>query len=365
VVEGDAASEFILEDVAIDSASAFFVVSNRGIKDNMFKASVYSSSKFNITRVEFYEGDVLVHEKTDMSTPIVIFPLQDISDTAREIKMIAYGIMDGDTEETSYEYIEDVKDYATITGDVSISFDPDTGKHTAAVNIDNPGDLKEILWQIVYHSTVVEKVVKVTDATQKALINIIYQNYAGPTETEIEFEALGPGNYSVVAYLINDAGVFFKAQEYLFVPGGEGDDEDLVVGDSITVGCISNHGEVPIMSIYRLSRDGFIEDVVVPMNHAFERTYFYDYTIEEPDSFYIFRTADSVLVKKVGIPRGCTIAYSKKKNSGRTIPYSLLDFNGNEVSSGVLDDTGFGVYYKVLPENSHGVLSIGNTFKVI
>jgi hypothetical protein len=31
----------------------------------------------------------------------------------------------------------------------------------------------------------------------------------------------------------------------------------------------------------------------------------------------------------------------------------------------VLDDTGFGVYYKVLPENSHGVLSIGNTFKVI
>jgi hypothetical protein len=101
------------------------------------------------------------------------------------------------------------------------------------------------------------------------------------------------------------------------------------------------------------------------MEHAFDRTYFYDYTVEDPDSFYIFKAADSVVVKKVGSPRGCAVVYARDKATGRTIPYELQDFNGNIIDSGILDDSGFGVYYKVMSENVHGVLVVGRTYKVV
>jgi hypothetical protein len=353
------------EDIEIDPGLAFFSVRNRGIVDDTLSISTFYSSKFTPSRVEFYLGDDLIREITDFSTPLVIIPVVHSDDISRNVKMVSYGTLEGSTEETEYIYEQAVKNFATITGDISISLDPDTGKHTAALSLDGSPSVSEILWQIVYRSTVVERIIKVTDEEQRALINIMYQNYADPSVREIEFEALRPGNYTVVAYAINTAGATFKISEDLFVPGGDGDEEEIQVGDSITIGCLSNHGEVPILSVYRLSREGYVDVISVPMEHAFDRTYFYDYTVEDPDSFYIFKASDSVVVKKVGSPRGCAVVYARDKATGRTIPYELQDFNGNIIDSGVLDDSGFGVYYKVMSENVHGVLVVGRTYKVV
>ncbi len=364
-IAADAEDPIIFDNIEIDRGLAFFVVRDRGIRDNVFNASMYTSQRYTLSNVKFFAGEIMVREITDFSTPLVSIALSGIAGNVRHIKMVATGTIEGSTEEVEYIYEKDVNDFGTISGDIAVSLDPNNGLHTAALNINNSAEVVEILWQIVYSSTVVERVLKVSNVDETALINILYQEYTNPDNLELEFEALQPGNYSIVAYVINSAGAFFKISEDLFVPGDGGEEQPIEVGDSITVGCLSNHGEVPILGIYRLSRDGYEEVLTVPMDHAFERTYFYDYTVEDDDSFYIFKAADSVVVKKVGEPRGCAIAYSKNKEGGRTIPYQLQDFNGNTIDSGTLDDSGFGVYYKVMSENVHGVLVIGNTYKVV
>ena len=307
----------------------------------------------------------MVREITDFSTPLVSISLAGVAVATRQVKMVTVGILEGEVEEVEYIYERQVKDFETISGDISISLDPESGLHTAALNINNSSTVSEILWQIVYSSTVVQRVRKVSNADETALINILYQDYTDPSTLALEFETLQPGNYSIIAYAINCSGVYFKISEDLFVPGGGGEEQPINVGDSITVGCLSNHGEVPILSVYKLSRLGYEEVISVPMDHAFERTYFYDYTVEDDDSFYIFKAADSVVVKKVGTPRGCAIAYAKNKEAGRSISFQLQDFNGNTIDSGILDDSGFGIYYKVMSENVHGVLVVGNTYKVV
>jgi hypothetical protein len=364
-IAADAEEPIVFETIEIDRGLAFFVVRDRGIKDNIFNASMYTSQQYTLTNVKFFADDIMVREITDFSTPLVSIALSGISGNIRHMKMVATGTIEGSMEEVEYIYEKDVHDFGTISGDIAVSLDPDTGLHTAALNINNSSEAVEILWQIVYSSTVVERVLKVSNAEEKALINILYQEYTSPDNLTLEFEALQPGNYSIIAYVINSSGAFFKISEDLFVPGGGSEEQPIEVGDSITIGCLSNHGEVPILGVYRLSREGYEEVLSAPMDHAFERTYFYDYTVESDDSFYIFKAADSVVVKKVGEPRGCAIAYSKNKDTGRTIEYQLQDFNGNTIDTGVLDDSGFGVYYKVMSENVHGVLMIGNTYKVV
>jgi len=351
--------------IDIDQGLSFFVVKDRGISDNIFSATIFTSQRYTLTNAKFFANGLLVREMTDFSIPLVSISLSGIADRTRTMKMVTTGTIEGSDELVEYTYEKEVADFDSITGDISISLDANSGLHTAGLNINNSSEVTEILWQIVYRSTIVERVIKVTDAEEKALINILYQEYANPSDTTLEFEALQPGNYTVMAYVINSSGAFFKISEDLFVPGDAGTDQPIEVGDAITIGCLSNHGEVPILSVYRLSRDGYVEEVSVPMDHAYERTYFYDFTVADDDSFYIFKAADSVVVKKVGIPRGCAVAYSKSKESGRTIEYKLQDFNGNTIDEGTLDDSGFGVYYKVMSENVHGVLVIGKTYKVV
>jgi len=365
IASTDNEQSLVFDDIDIDRGLAFFVIKDRGIKDNILNLSMYTSQRYTLSNVKFFVDDLMVREITDFSTPLVSIALAGIAGSSRMLRMEATGTIEGSTDEVSYEYERQVKDFSTITGDISVSLDPQTGLHTAALSTTSGSEVSEILWQIVYKSTIVEKVLKVSNVEEKALINILYQEYTDPSTTTLEFEALQPGNYSIVAYVINSSGVYFKISEDLFVPGGGGEEQPINVGDSITVGCLSNHGEVPIMSIYRLSRDGYESEISVPMQHAFERTYFYDYTVEDDDSFYIFKAADSVVVKKVGTPRGCAIAYSKNKEVGRDIPFQLQDFNGNTIDSGILDDSGFGVYYKVMSENVHGVLVVGSTYKVV
>ena len=364
-LKAEGGDSLVLDNINIDAGLAFFVVRNRGIKDNVFNASVYSSQRYTLTNVKFYVDDNMVREITDFSTPLVSITLPEIDGNIRHVKMVSLGTIEGSTEEVEYTYEKDVKDYETITGDISISLDPDSGLHTAALNINNSTGVSEILWQIIYKSTIVEKVLKVSNAEETALINILYQEYSDPSVLSLEFEALKPGSYSVVAYVINTSGVYSKISEDLLVPGGSDDDQEIKVGDSITIGCLSNHGEVPILSVHRLSREGYVEVDNVPMDHAFDQTYFHDYVVEDDDSFFIFKAADSVVVKKVGTPRGCAIAYAKNKEVGQTIQYQLQDFNGNIIDSGNLDDSGFGIYYKIMSENVHGVLLIGNTYKVV
>ncbi len=364
-MEATEVEALVFENIDIDSGLAFFVVKDRGIKDNVFNASIYTSQRYTLSNVKFYVDDLMVREIVDFSTPLVSISLAGTVASTRQVRMEAIGVIEDSVGETTYTYEHQVKDFETITGDIAISLDPETGLHTAALNINNNSDVAEILWQIVYGSTVIEKVLKVSNIEETALINILHQEHSDPSNTELEFEAIQPGNYTVVAYVINTSGVYFKVSEDMFVPGGENEEQPIQVGDAIAVGCLSNHGEVPILSIYRLSREGYMEVVSVPMDHAYEKTYFYSYTVEDNDSFFIFKSADSIVVKKVGTPRGCAIAYSKSKEVGREIPFQLQDFNGNVVDSGVLDDSGFGVYYKILSENAHGVLAVGNTHKVI
>jgi hypothetical protein len=365
VTEAESSASLQFDNIDFDKGLAFFAVRDRGIRDNLFNASIYSSSRYTLTNVKFFVDDIMVREVTDFSSPLVSIALTDTEEDSRNVKMVAVGVEDGSVAEVEYIYEKPVKNFKTIEADIAVSLDPDSGLHTAAINIPAGSDVNEILWQIIYKSTIVERVVKVTDADEKALINVLYQEYTDPSTTTIEFETLQPGNYTIVAYVINSVGVYFEASEDLFVPGGGEEEQPINVGDSITVGCLSNHGEVPIMTIYRLSRDGYVEVVSVPMDHAFDRTYFYDYTVEENDSFYIFKAADSVVVKKVGVPRGCAIAYSKNKGTGREISFQLQDFSGNTIDEGLLDDSGFGIYYKVMSENVHGVLVVGNTHKVV
>ena len=364
-LEGTTEEGLVFENIDIDQGLAFFVVKDRGVKDNVFNASMYFSQRYTPTNVKFFVDDTMVREITDFSTPLVSISLAGVTVPTRQVKMVAVGSLEGKTEPVEYIYERQVKDFETVTGDISISLDPESGLHTAALNMTNSASVTEILWQIVYSSTVVERVLKVSNAEETALINILYQDYTDPSVTSLEFETLQPGNYSIVAYAINSSGAYFKISEDLFVPGGGGEEQPINVGDSITVGCLSNHGEVPILTIYRLSREGYTEVISVPMDHAFERTYFYDYTVVDDNSFYIFKAADSVVVKKVGAPRGCAIAYSKNKEAGRDISFQLQDFSGNIIDSGILDDSGFGIYYKVMSENVHGVLVVGNTYRVV
>jgi hypothetical protein len=354
-----------LDDIVIDPGFALFSVRNRGIVDDLLTVSMFFSSRFHPVKVEFYVDNSLSREILDFSTPIVLIPTPHTDDIYRNIKMVAHGTVDGAAEEVEYTYEQTVKNFASITGSMSITYDEDTGKHTASLLIDGAPNVSEILWQIVYSSAVVEKVIRVTDEEQRALISIMYQKYTDSTMRDIEFEALQHGNYTIEAYVINTAGAIFKISENLYVPGGSGEEEEIAVGDTITIGCLSEHGEVPILSVHRLSRDGYEDVLSAPMDNAYDRTYFYDYTVEEPDSFYIFKASNSVVVKKVGSPRGCAVVYSKSKEPGMTIPYKLRDFNGDTLETGVLDDSGLGLYYKILSENAHGILIVGRTHKVI
>ena len=354
-----------MEDFSIEEHLALFSPRGRGIKDGSITLSMFYSSKFTPQKLTFYVDDEMVREVTDMSIPVITLVPGQSTLPERVVKVVAEGVDSTTNEAVTTEYEKAVPNFKTIEGDIAVSFDPNTGKHTAALNVTNGDEISEILWQIVYKSTVVQKVVSVTGKEDIALINILYQDYTDPSVRSIEFELLRPGDYTVKAYIINTAGVFFEAEENVFVPGGDDSEDDIQVGDSIVVGCVSNHGEVPIISVHRLSRDGYEEVVNAPMDHAYDKMFFYTYTVEQPDSFYIFKAADSLVVKKVGEPRGCTLAYAKDKTSGRQVEYRLEDFNGNVVDSGYMDDTGYGIYYKVLPETVHGVLVVGKTYKVI
>ena len=355
-----------LKDIPTSTGLAFFVVRDRGIKDNVLNANIYTSNKFVPSKIQIVVDDVMVKEIDDFSSPIVSITLTSKTSDTRHVKMIVDGNFDGSLKTTEYIYEEDVKNYVTITGDMSTSLNADTGKQTAALHINNSADVSSIMWQIVYSSTVIEKVVKVTDADEKALINILYQKYVDPSVMSLEFETLQPGNYEIIAYAINNAGVYFKISDSLFVPGkSDSSEQKIKVGDSVTIGCLSNHGEVPILDVYRLSRDGYEKLKSIPMDKAFDKTYFHDYTIEKDQSFYIFKTESSVVVKKVGNPGGCAIAYSKDKTTGRKIKYQLQDFKGNVIDHGILNDSGFGVYYKVFSAKAHGMLLIGKTYKVV
>lgn len=353
-----------LDDINIDKGLCLFAVKNRGIKDNIFRADLFTSTKFNLQNVDFII-DGQKYSTNDLSRLGVQFLLPDSDEAKVEVTMIAYGTVNEGSKLETYEYTQEVQRYKSLVGDMAVSLDADSGKYTAAVNFEGGDDISTILWQIVYKSTVIEKVLKVTDVDSKALINILYQDYASPDKKSIEFETIKPGNYDINAYAINSAGVYTKVSHSLFVPGGDAEEDDIEVGDSITIGCVSDHGEVPIVTVYRLSREGYIKDTSTPMDHAFEQTYVYDHVAEYADSFYIFKVGESIVVKKVGAPRGCMVVYAKGLQAGREIAFQLQDFEGETIDEGILDDSGFGVYYKVMSENVRGVLVVGKTRRVV
>ena len=354
-----------LEDINLDQGLAFFVVRDKGIKDNVLNASIYNSQRYKLSNVKFYVDGTMVKEITDFSTPLVSITLPDVKSNTRHVKMVSTGTIKDSNKKVEYTYEQDVKNFKTITGDISISLDANSGKYTAALHLNDSSEVSEILWQIVYKSTIIEKVLQVSNADETALINILYQKYSDPNITSLEFKALQPGTYSVIAYVINTAGVYSKISKDLIIPGNSENDQDLKVGDSITIGCISNNGKTPILSVHRLYRKGYVKVDNIPMDNAYDNVYVHNYVIEEDDSFYVFKAADSVVIKKVGTPKGCAIAYTGDNENGQIIPYQLKDFDGNIIDSGNLDDSGSGVYYKIMPENAHGVLTVGNTHKIL
>ncbi len=147
--------------------------------------------------------------------------------------------------------------------------------------------------------------------------------------------------------------------------GGVIPEDDINIGDSVKIACTSINNATPIMEIYRLSRAGYVSVAVTAMTQSFETTYVSEYVIEHPDSFYVFNVQGSIAVKKVGNPSGCVIAINEKADFVDPIPYTMVGFDGIEIESGVLTETGYGVYYVVMAEDVHGVLSVGNTKKVV
>lgn len=367
VVEDDTVIEELV-DIDITSGMAFFVGSDKGIKNNGLEVFMTFSDRITPTEVRFYSDDSLLATINDFaSTTATIGVPSPAVGTHSVIRMETDATFIDNSGSVSLSYEQEMVHYSHIVGDVVVSLDPETGKHTALYTFDHVDEIVSVLWQIVYKSVIIEKVIDVSGSEEKGFINILYQDYVTPANNTIEFETLQPGNYVVHAYAINHAGRFFDASENLFVPGGtQGDDDDLVVGDSVPIGCLSTHGEVPILEVFRLTRENGWEVVEsIPMGHAYDRTYFVDYVLDVDNAYYIFKATDTMIVKRVGDLAGVFLAYPKNLGIGRTVPYTLEDFSGNMIADGNLDDSGIGAYYKIVSENVAGVLVVSGTRKIV
>jgi len=350
----------------VERETLFFNLRGSGIQDNLLQLVVFASSNFNIKEIYVYVDGSIEYSSQDFLNPVLTINVQSSESQTRDVKVVAIGENKTTLERVEKEYEATVKNFSSITGDIAISYNAETGIHTAALNINNPDDVVEILWQITFDSAIIQKIIKPeNEDDMTALINVLYQKYTDSSAREISFETLHGGTYTVEAYMINGAGAYYKAHEQFIVPGDDSSDEELVVGDTVFLACKSNHGEVPIMNVNRLSRDGFEEIGSYPMDNAYDDMYTYEHTIENDNSFLLFQAGKSVVVKKVGIPRGCLIAFSKDMSAGKKINYELKDFNGNVADSGEMTDTGFGVYYHILPDSAHGLITVGKTTKVM
>jgi len=367
VQEDDTVIESLV-DIDISSGMAFFVSNSKGIRNNGMEVIMTFSDRIVPSEVRFYSDNSLLATIDNLSSSIATIGVPSPA-TGHEsvIRMETTATFSDGSGAIELEYEQVMIHYSQIVGDVTVSLDPETGKHTALYSFDHPDEIMSVLWQIVYKSVIIEKVIDVSGSEEKGFINILYQDYVTPDNNTIEFETLQPGNYVVNAYAINHAGHFFEASEGMFVPGGtQGDDDDLVVGDSVPIGCLSSHGEVPILDVFRLSRENGWEVVEsIPMDHAFDRTYFVDYVLDVDNAYYVFKATDTMLVKRVGELPGVFLAYPKNLGAGREVPYDIQDFNGNVISEGFLEDTGIGAYYKIVSENAAGVLVVSGTRKIV
>lgn len=352
-----------LVDVVTQMPKAYFVVQDRGVRNGNLTLNVFHTSKYQISTIEISLDDEVIYPSQEFNSPLIEIGVGSSDLTERTLKLSTTGVSEGETISDTYTQV--IKNYTTLDGTISTSQDSDTGKYTALLEASMPDKLTSILWQIVYSSTIVEKVVKLEDKDEKALLHVLYQEYSEPTETSIEFDIYNPGKYMIEAYMIDETGEMFKVSRELFIPGERDDDEEIKVGDDITVGCTSVHGEVPIMKVFRLSQDGYELLDNFAMEKAFDKTYVANFTVEYENSFYIFQAESSIVVKKVGEPSGCIISFSRDKTSGRSIPYRLENFSGDLIEEGTLDDSTFGIYYKVMENASDGILTVGNTRKVV
>jgi len=357
-----------LVDIDITSGMAFFVGKEKGIKNNSLEVLMTFSDRIIPIEVRFYSDGSLLSTLDDFTSASALMGVPMPSGGVNSIiRMETTAIHADDGTQIELEYEQDMIHYSFISGEVVVSLDPETGKHTAVYNFDHASEIVSVLWQIVYKSVVIEKIIDIAGAEEKGFVNILYQDYVTPDNNTIEFETLQPGGYEVHAYAINHAGRFFDASTSIFVPGGtQGDDDQLVIGDSIPIGCLSRHGEVPILEIYALTRANGWEAVEsLPMNHTHDKTYMLDYTLSIDNAYYIFKVADVTLVKRVGAPIGIFLALPKIPIAGREVSYTIEDFNGGVIAEGQLDDSGVGAYYKVASENTTGVLVVSGTRKIV
>lgn len=365
VSESEVENILTFDDINIDAGLAFFAIKNLGIKDNIFNASIFSTEKYSLESAEFFFDEVSQRIETDFSSFGVSITLPSSVAETRIVRMETFGYLNDDTELTQYIFEQQVNNYYTVTGAMSIVYDEATSKHTASIDLGASVNLVKILWQVKYESVFLERILSVDESTQIGLIDILYEEYLDPSAESITFEALRNGAYTVSAYAINTSGVYTKISEVFEIGEGVIPDDDIVVGETVQIACSSLNYATPIMEIYRLSRDGYVSVAVTAMTQSFDTTYISDYVIEHPDSFYVFRVAGSVVVKKVGSPSGCVVAVNTKAEFSDPIPYIVTGIDGTELETGVLTDTGYGVYYAVMTEGMQGILTVGNTQKVI
>ena len=353
------------EDMDIDAGLAFFAIKNYGIKENIFNASIFSTPSYTLESAEFFFDDVSLRVETDFSSFGVSITLPSTVADTRIVRMETLGYVGTDTETTAYTFELQVNDYSVLEGTMALVYDEPTNKYTATIDPGNSVNLVKVLWQVTYQSTLIQRVLDVDGVTQTGLLDVLYQDYLDPTVETLTFEALRSGVYVVNAYAINTAGVYTKMTDTFEIPGADIPEDDIIVGETVQIACTSINNATPIMEVYRLSRDGYVNVAITAMTQSFETTYVSEYVIQEPDSFYVFNVQGSIAVKKVGTPSGCVIAVNEKASFIDPIPYVMTGFDGIEIESGNLTETEYGVYYVVMGIDVHGVLEVGNTKKVV
>ncbi len=353
------------DDIDIDAGLAFFAIKDYGIKEDIFNASIFSTPSYTLESAEFFFDGISRRVETEFSSFGVSITLPATTGDTRLVRMETLGYLGDDTETTPYIFELQVNNYSVLEGTMSLVNTPATDEYVATIDLGNSVDLVKVLWQVTYESTLIQRILEVDGVTQTGLLDILYQDYLDPTVETLTFEALRSGIYIVNAYAINTAGVFTRMSDTFEILGGVIPEDDINIGDSVKIACTSINNATPIMEIYRLSRAGYVSVAVTAMTQSFETTYVSEYVIEHPDSFYVFNVQGSIAVKKVGNPSGCVIAINEKADFVDPIPYTMVGFDGIEIESGVLTETGYGVYYVVMAEDVHGVLSVGNTKKVV
>ena len=358
-------SALSFEDINIDAGLAFFTIKNNGIKDNIFNASLFSTPSYTLESAEFFFDEVSQRIETEFSSFGVSITLPSTTANTRIVRMETLGYLNNDTETTSYTFELQVNDYSTLEGSMLIIYNEVENEYIATIDLGNSVDLVKVLWQVTYESTLIQRMIAIDGVTQTGLLDVLYQDYIDPSTTTLTFEALRSGVYVVNAYAINTAGVFTRMSDTFEILGSVIPEDDIIVGESVQIACTSINNATPIMEVYRLSRDGYVNVAITAMTQSFETTYVSEYVIQEPDSFYVFNVQGSIAVKKVGNPSGCVIAVNEKAAFIDPIPYVMTGFDGIEIESGTLTETDYGVYYVIMGIDVHGVLEVGNTKKVV